>query len=77
MAPPMTSDDYKKEWETIQAWLQSPAHMRQIQAEDARLSAWMNLAFGMEITPNMTPDEMAAYFDTWNKAHGYPPFTPR
>lgn len=73
----MTGDEYKQEWDAIQEWLKSPAHYRQMQAETARHLAWMNLTFGMALTPEMNPDEMAAYFETWDKEHGYPPISYR
>lgn len=77
MAHPMTSDEYKKEWDKLQEQLCSLGYAQQRKAEYARHVAWVNLTFGMNITPEMNPAQLTEYFNTWNKTHDHPPFTPR
>lgn len=69
----MTSEEYALEWRKIQDYLASPACLAAWEAETRRYNAWMNLTFGMNLRPKMTPEELTAYFNTWNAEHGLAP----
>lgn len=73
----MTSDEHKQEWDKLQEQLCSLGYAQQRKAEYARHVAWVNLTFGMALTPDMNPDELTTYFNTWNAQHGHPSLPPR